>query len=333
MNNKKRFLSICCQIIFALFLCSCGNSMDNKMGNVSSEDKDKKQIYIPIIAKGWQQQYWQSVKMGAEKAAKDYNVRITFEAPEGDASINKQIEIIDSALSKKPSAIILAAGDRKSVIPQLEKAKAANISVIIFDAGVDSNIPITTVATGNATASSAAADKLAAAIGQEGEVAVVCHDPDSVSSTGTERRDGFVNRIKAEYPNIKIVDVEHGASEHEISQNLSERIIEKYPNIKGIFATNEAATYGLINGVIEKNKVGKITIVGFDAGKMQKDAVRSGIMLGAISQNPVDIGYKAVESAYKISKGEQIQSIIDTGYKWYDKTNIDDEEMKPLLYD
>ena len=55
--------------------------------------------------------------------------------------------------------------------------------------------------------------------------------------------------------------------------------------------------------------------------------------LGAISQNPVDIGYKAVESAYKISKGEQIQSIIDTGYKWYDKTNIDDEEMKPLLYD
>jgi len=333
MNNKKRFCIIFCQIFFALFLCSCGNSMDNKMGNVSSENDDKKQIYIPIIAKGWEQQYWQSVKMGAEKAAKDYNVRITFEAPEGDASINKQIEIIDSALSKKPAAIILAAGDRKSVIPQLEKAKAANIPVIIFDADVDSNIPITTVATGNAAASSAAADKLATAIGQEGEVAVICHDPDSVSSTGTERCDGFVNRIKDEYPKIKIIDVEYGASEHEISQKFTEKIIEKYPDIKGIFATNEGATYGMINGVIEKNKVGKITIVGFDAGKMQKDAVRSGIMLGAISQNPVQMGYKAVEAAYEVSNGEKIQSIIDTGYIWYDKTNINNEDMKPLLYD
>ena len=333
MNKIKMFCSICCLIFLALFLSSCGNSKDNATVNVSSESNDQKQIYIPIISQSWQHQYWQSVKMGAEKAAKDYNVRITFEAPEGDAAINKQIEIIDSALSKKPGAIILAAGDSNSVIPELEKAKAANIAVIIFDSDVDSNIPITTVATGNAGASSAAADKLATAIGQEGEVAVICHDPDSVSSTGTERCDGFVNRIKDEYPKIKIIDVEYGASEHEISQKFTEKIIEKYPDIKGIFATNEGATYGMINGVIEKNKVGKITIVGFDAGKMQKDAVRSGIMLGAISQNPVQMGYKAVEAAYEVSNGEKIQSIIDTGYIWYDKINIDNEDMKPLLYD
>lgn len=331
MKNIKMFCSSCCLIFLILFLCSCGNSMNKTTDNVSLESNYKKQIYIPIISKSWQHQYWQSVKMGAEKAAKDYNVKITFEGPEDDAAINEQIEMIDSALSKKPTALVLAACDSSLVVPELEKAKAANIPVIIFDSGVESSIPITTVATGNLAASSVAADKLATAIGQEGEVAVICHS--SVSITGTERRDGFVNRIKEKYPKIKIVDVEYGNGDHEISENIAKTIIEKYPNIKGIFATNEGSAFGLINGVIEKDKVGKIVIVGFDAGKMQKDAVRNGTMLGAISQDPIEIGYKGVEAAWKVSNGEEIESTIEIGYKWYDKTNMDDEDVRPLLYD
>ncbi|HEY5525868.1 MAG TPA: ABC transporter substrate-binding protein [Clostridium sp.] len=331
MKNIKVFCSICCAIFIALFLVSCGNLNGSTKVNESSESKDEEQIYIPIISKGWQHQYWQSVKMGANKAAKDYNIRITFEGPEGDAAISKQIEMIDSALSKKPAALVLAACNSDAVITELEKAKAANVPVIGFDSGVDSNIPITMVATDNIVASSAAADKLAAAIGQEGEVAVICHD--SVSTTGTERRDGFMNRIKEKYPKIKIVAVEYGGGDHDISQNITRTIIDNYPDIKGIFATNEGSAYGLINGVMEKGKVGKIVLVGFDAGKLQKDAVRSGTMLGAISQDPVEIGYKAVEAAYRASKGEELPSTIDTGYKWYDKTNMDDEDMKTLLYD
>jgi ribose transport system substrate-binding protein len=45
------------------------------------------------------------------------------------------------------------------------------------------------------------------------------------------------------------------------------------------------------------------------------------------------IGYKCVEAAVKALKGEQLLKTIDTGFKWYDKTNVDAEEMKPLLYD
>ncbi|HZW46370.1 MAG TPA: BMP family ABC transporter substrate-binding protein, partial [Microvirga sp.] len=39
------------------------------------------ETYIPLISKGFQHQFWQAVKAGAEQAAKDYNVRITFEGP------------------------------------------------------------------------------------------------------------------------------------------------------------------------------------------------------------------------------------------------------------
>ena len=56
-------------------------------------------------------------------------------------------------------------------------------------------------------------------------------------------------------------------------------------------------------------------------------------MAGAITQDPIGIGYKCVEAAVKATKGEQLPKTIDTGFHWYDKTNIDSPEIKPLLYE
>ena len=78
---------------------------------------------------------------------------------------------------------------------------------------------------------------------------------------------------------------------------------------------------------------GKIVVIGYDSGKQQKDAIRSGLEAGAITQNPVGIGYKRVEAAVKAIKGETLPKIIDTGFYWYDKTNIDDPKIAAVLYD
>jgi ribose transport system substrate-binding protein len=80
------------------------------------------------------------------------NVDITFEGPGSESEVDKQIEMLQTALDKKPAAICFAALDSKAAIPLLEKAKAANIPVIGFDSGVDSDIPVATAATDNIAA-------------------------------------------------------------------------------------------------------------------------------------------------------------------------------------
>jgi len=287
--------------------------------------------YIPVISKGFQHQFWQAVKSGAEKAATDFNVTITFEGPESESQVDKQIEMLQAALDKKPQAICFAALDSKAAIPLLEKAKAANIPVIGFDSGVDSDIPAATAATDNIAAAGMAADKMNELIGGEGEVAVIVHD--QTSRTGIDRRDGFVNRIKAKYPKISIVDVQYGGGDQLKSTDLAKAIIQAHPNLKGFFGANEGSIIGVLNAVKETGKEGKITVIGYDAGKQQKDAVRSGVEAGAITQDPVGIGYKCVEAAVKALKGETLPKTIDTGFHWYDKSNVDSADMKPLLYD
>ncbi len=289
----------------------------------------QQQQYIPLISKGFQHQFWQAVKAGAEQAGKDYNVRITFEGPETEAMVDKQIDMLSSALAKHPAAIGFAALDSKAAIPLLRKAQAAKIPVIAFDSGVDSDIPTTTATTDNKAAAGLAADKMAQLIGDAGEVALVVHD--QTSRTGIDRRDGFVDRMKSAHPNVKVVSVQYGAGDHLKSTEIAKSMLQAYPNLKGIFGANEGSIAGVINAVRETHH--KVVVIGYDSGKQQKDAIRDGIEAGAITQNPVGIGYKTVEAAVKALKGEKLPKVIDTGFYWYDKTNIDDPKIAAVLYD
>ena len=287
------------------------------------------ETYIPLISKGFQHQFWQAVKAGAEQAGKDYKVKITFEGPETEAMVDKQIDMLSAALAKHPSAIGFAALDSKAAIPLLKKAQAAKIPVIAFDSGVDSDIPVTTATTDNKAAAALAADKMAALINESGEVALVVHD--QTSRTGIDRRDGFVERMKSAHPNVKIVSVQYGAGDHLKSTEIAKSMLQAYPNLKGMFGANEGSIAGIINALHETKR--KVVAIGYDSGKQQKDAIRDGTLAGSITQNPVGIGYKTVEAAVKALKGEQLPKVIDTGFFWYDKTNIDDPKIAAVLYD
>ena len=287
------------------------------------------EVYIPLVSKGFQHQFWQAVKLGSEQQAKKDNVKVNFIGPETEAMVDKQIDMLSAELAKKPQAIGFAALDSQAAIPLLKKAQAEKIPVIAFDSGVEGDIPLTTCRTDSVAAGATAADKMAELIGGSGEVAVIVHD--QTSRTGIDRRDGFVNRIKEKYPNIKIVSVQYGAGDHLKSAEIAKADIQANPNLKGIFGANEGSAEGAAIGVKESGK--KLVLIGFDAGKEQKDAIRSGLMAGAITQNPIGIGSCVVESAVKALKGEKLPKVVDTGFYWYDKSNIDDPKIAAVLYD
>src|SRR3954464_7670497 len=213
-------------------------------------------VYIPLVSKGFQHQFWQAVKVGAEQAAKAANVKITFEGPETEAMVDKQIDMLSAALAKKPQAIGIAALDSKAAIPLLRRAQSAKIPVIAFDSGVDSDIPLTTCSTDNLAAAALAADKMADAIGNAGKVGVIVHD--QTSRTGIDRRDGFVNQMKSKYPNIQIIGPQYGGGDQLKSTDLAKAMIQGNPDIKGFFGANEGSIIGVLNAVKEVGKEGKI---------------------------------------------------------------------------
>ncbi|MCA9873995.1 MAG: ABC transporter substrate-binding protein, partial [Anaerolineales bacterium] len=274
---KNKYLTILLALLLtAVLLIGCSSATTNTSEPAAPADTSADTSassdtpYIAVISKGFQHQFWQAVKAGAEKAATDYNVTITFEGPETEAMVDKQVEMVQAALDKNPAALCLAALDTQALTPLLERAQSEGIPVVGFDSGVASDIPVSTAATDNIAAAGMAADKMAELIGGEGQVAVIVHD--QTSQTGIDRRDGFVNQINAKYPNIEIVDIQYGGGDQLKSTDLAKAIIQAHPDLKGFFGANEGSIIGVLNAVSEMGKEGQIVVIGYDSGKQQMDA-------------------------------------------------------------
>ena len=164
-------------------------------------------IYIPLISKGFQHKFWQTVNQGAVDAAAKYGVDITFDGPPSESDISIQVDMLNAVMAKNPAALCLAALDTESVNEQLSDCMSKGIPVIGFDSGVP-NAPagsiISTASTDNEAAGALAADTIygidsvkAAISGASKDspiiLSVISQDATSASITG--RTTGFVNKM------------------------------------------------------------------------------------------------------------------------------------------
>jgi ribose transport system substrate-binding protein len=340
------------------------------------QEKSAGAIYIPVISKGFQHQFWQTVKAGAEAAATQYKVVITFEGPPTEADIQAQVTMLSNDLAKNPSAICLAALDTKSVTDQLNEAIRRHIPIIGFDSGVP-NAPkgaiYATAATNSYAAAGLAADHMFAAIKDKiaaasdaNPVTIIDFNQDATSQSVTDRGKGFRDEM------IKLITTQtsHPKSDIKVQGNpayiaadsptsgkaividvivppttktpdataAAQAILNRVrsDNILGVFCSNEGTAVAMLassnDGAALPTQYPGLIVIGFDAGAGQKAAIRNKYFFGAITQDPYNIGFKAVELAVQAIKGQKVTD-IDTGAHFYDSTNMDQPDIAKLLYD
>ncbi len=314
--------------------------------------------YISVIAKGYQHQFWQVVKNGAFKAQADFDVVVNFLAPQYEGDVAAQLELFEQELAKKPDAICIAAQDADAVLPMLAQAELKNIPVIAFDSGIpdagDGQIAAL-AATDNRAAAAVAAEKLyesardkVLAATESNPAVFTVLAQDYTSGSLIDRSDGFAEKL-AELAEKDGIQAQIGFVGDSFSSSLqiiiavaqsteiSDIIVKARDALApgglcGVFCSNEGAANGLLALLESGASLPEgCVVVGFDAGERQKDAVRSGLFLGSVTQDPYMIGYKAVELAARSAAGESVND-EDTGAKWYNSSNMDDEQIKMLLY-
>lgn len=323
--NISKVRAAAASAALALTLAACGSGDDGGGGSAGGEEPS-----IAIVSKGFQHQFWQAVKQGAEQQAQKQGAQITFVGPPTEQDVEEQINMLTNALARNPDALGFAALDSKAAAPLMQQAESQDIPVIAFDSGVESDIPVTTVATDNKAAAADAAKHMADLLGGEGKVGMIVHD--QTSRSGIDRRDGFLEWMEANAPGITVLQPRYGGGDPLESANIVKSVLRSNPDIDGFFASNEGSAIGMIQAVKESGSK-NLTLVGFDSGQAQISAIKNGVMAGAITQNPVGMGEELVKAAMKAIEGEELPETIDTGYFWYDKSNIDDPKIQSVLYE
>lgn len=292
--------------------------------------------HIAVVVKNTKTGFWKSVKKGMDAAVADLNakmgykgedkIKISFEGPGSETDVESQINIIDAVLSENPSILCLAAIDMESCQAQVEEATLNGIPVVVLDSGVQSELVNAVCATDNYAAGTEAARKMAEALGEKGQVAIMAHVETSESSQ--KRVAGFTDEMK-NHPEIEIVNISYENEETSMSE-LAEAVLKLYPEVKGYYCTNEIATNNVLDIVNTSNK--EVKVIGFDSGEKQIKAVKDGVELGMFAQNPYGMGYATIVAGVRADQGLENDAFINTGYQWIDSTSIELPEYKNYLY-
>ena len=292
---------------------------------------------IAVVLKSTRDDFWTTVRSGIEDGVQALNekmgytgedqITVSFDGPADDTDVEKQIDLIDTVLSENPSILCIAAIDRQSCEAQLEMAAENDIPVIMIDSGVENGPVSALCATDNYEAGAEAARKLAEAVGDDGQIAVMTHTESA--QTSQDREKGFTDEITKNHPNIEIVNISH-ENEDFTMEKMADAVFTLYPDIEGYFCTNEAASEAVLSATDASGK--ELAIVGFDSGEVQRNAVENGTQIGFIAQNPYGMGYAAVIAGVRADLGLTVDTFINTSFQWIDSSNIENEEYSSYFY-
>lgn len=283
---------------------------------------------IAVVPKGLGHQFWVTVHAGADAAGQDLSARILWNGPNKETEVAKQINIIEDMISRNVDAIVMAACNEDALVDTIKKAMDAGITVVTIDSGVNSDLPVSFVATDNIAGAKAAAAKLVELIGGEGEVGLLPFVPGAATSELRER--GFKEGLK-DFPDAVLVSTIHTHSDTAKAMAATEDMMTAHPNLKGIFAANEAAAIGAAQAIETAGKAGEIKLVAFDASPQELEFLERGVIQGLIVQSPFRMGYEGVKIAIDHIEGRPVEKRVDTGITVVTPENLHDAEVQALL--
>ncbi|WP_003542265.1 sugar ABC transporter substrate-binding protein [Desulfotomaculum nigrificans] len=311
-------LSIVAVILTMMFMVvGCGGSQPTT-GDTKKEDKaaaDKK-ITVGVVLKASNSDYWKIVTAGAEQAGKDLGVDVKVMGPNAETDITGQVSMIEDQITKKVSALVVAPSQPSSAIPIFDKAKAANIPVILADTDAPWDSKVSFVGTGNLAGGKMGGEYLAKKLGKGAKVVIIRGALGD--STHDERANGAKEALEA--AGVQIISIQPANSDRAMAMSVMENILQANPNVQGVFATNDEMALGALQALAAKKM--QIPVVGFDGSPDALKSIAEGKLDASVAQSPFNIGKMSVEAAVKAAKGETVEKRIDTGTEIINKDNV-----------
>jgi ribose transport system substrate-binding protein len=273
--------------------------------------------------------FYISMECGVRAAAEEIGgVDVTVQGPQKfDASL--QQPILQSVVATDPNAILIAPNDVTALQRPLQDA-SENAEVVLVDTTVeDPSFAVSEIASDNVGGGAAAFEAVQGLVPDGGQVLVIDNAPGI--STSDARVQGFADAA-AEDSSFEYVGVQYAMNQPSTAAQIVTSTLQRYPDLKAIFATNLFSAEGAATGIEQAGKAGQVQVVGFDAGPSQVEALRDGTVQAVIAQQPYDIGYQGVEQAVAAIKGEPTEKKIQTGFSIITADTLDTEEGQAALY-
>ncbi|WP_169981351.1 substrate-binding domain-containing protein [Tautonia rosea] len=217
--------------------------------NASLSGEKTRTWRVMVIPKGTTHEFWQTIHAGAKKAADEMDAEILWKGPQKEDDRQQQIELVQNAIALGVDGIVLAPLDARALVGPVEQAVDRGIPVVIIDSALNSDKPVSYVATDNYNGGALAARRLGELLEGQGRAILLRY---AVGSASTEQREqGFLDTMQSAFPEVTFVsDDQYAGATAATALEKSQQLVTRYRGqVDGIFAPNESSTFGMLRAL------------------------------------------------------------------------------------
>jgi rhamnose transport system substrate-binding protein len=264
----------------------------------------KKGLKVFVIPKNLGNSYFtvaDTAKFGGAIAALDELGETGTETSGTAATPTSQIPAIQAAITKGANILLISATDPSALCPTLKQAMAKGITVVTYDSDAPTCRDLfVNQATAQGIGDSEV-DVLAKELHDTGEIAIVSAE---ASATNQNVWIGYMKQELKKYPKMKLVSVVYGNDDPTTSTQVTQGLLEQYPNLKGIISPTTVGILAAAEVLDTAKYRGKVALTGLGTPLAMKKFVEDGTVQAFELWNPANLGYLAAYAAVNYASGK-----------------------------
>jgi ribose transport system substrate-binding protein len=315
---KKVVRNVCVFVIIAVFVGI--NLMLVKNLTEDKSEINKMKPKIVIISHVLTNPYWNYVKLGAEKAAKERNAVIDFQGPD-TANVEEGIRLINMAAAAKVNGIITYVQDENKYNSVINKVVKSGIPLVTVDSDAEKSNRLAYVGTDNVEAGKFGGQEVIKQVGVTGKIGIIMGGKNVKNQI--ERVKGFKEYL-SKNSKLTISDIESSDSYLLEAEIAAKRILVNNWDVKALFCTSALDGLGAERAVALLNLDKKVKVICFDDLPETLDKIKAGKICATIVQKPYYMGYKAVNIIMDNLEGKKTKGLFLTDVYVIQKSNVDE---------
>lgn len=309
-------------IALALILSSCSREVEIQ----TAPDAQK---HIVLIVKSKNGDYWNTLKMGAEAAAKEFGVNLTFDGPESEDDAAGQEELVRQYLAYGMDALILSANDYDKLADTVDAVSHKGVPVVTVDSEVNSPKVTSFIGIDNYEAGRKAAVKLKDLVGDRGRFAILTSYQ---GVRNTQQREKGVRDEWADKAGLNVEQTAYCGSDVKTCSVRTREILQGTMPIDGLLTLSAAASVGAAEEIRRLGLSGKVKLVAFENSQEELEWLQEGVIQATLVQNPFTMGYLSVKTALAAIDGQKVDERIVTETKIIDSESMFWSDNQKMLF-
>jgi len=319
---KRRILAVLVMVVMVLAITACGS--DTKEVGADASGDSSGGIKIAYIVKAKSDEFWTTMEKGAYAYAEVKGVELSFQAPEKETDVEKQVQMIENAITKGFDAIILSAADSKSMIPSIVKANQANIPVILVNDTVDEEA---LAAEGGKVETYVGIDQYEAASLAGGYAAENIKDGKILyleGISGVKAHEDRLNGFKDQVTGFKVVASQTAKCDRNEGFNVMQNVLSANPEVNVVWSINAEMGQGAVQAIEQGGFSGKVQVFDFDATSDDIEAIKKGTLTGTVAQYPNLQAEAAIQACLDVLDGKTLEAHTKTKAELITAENVEE---------